>query len=57
MVISPTGASTCANPIYAMVISSTEASTCVLYYVVTPTAAALKQVCHVRFVELLLLLL
>jgi len=56
MVISPTEASTCANPIYAMVIYFAEASTCVLYYVVTPTVAAFKQVCHVRFVELLLLL-
>jgi hypothetical protein len=42
--------STYANPIY-----SAETSTCVLYYV-TLTAVALKQVCHVRFVESLLLL-
>ena len=55
MVISPTEASTCANPIYAMVIYFAEASTCVLYYV-TPPLAVLKQVCYVRFVELLLLL-
>jgi len=41
---------TCANPAYTMMISSAEAFTCVLYYV-TPTAAALKQVCHVSFAD------